>query len=617
MKVVSLSILLMILAGCVTSQLDRSDSDVQILQEQFLSLYNQAQVTGDYATFYRACALTSDRSEVEQTIRSEGGDEGYNQRCVESDRAARLKRLADVVTSDTPMMLLDSQGDKTMAYYRFDPPIKGYNHDLDIYGYCFYREGRQWKVSTESKVQLARHKELLGLGSSMESAAYPLWLDYIEALKIKDPVAQYLLRYRLIEQGNYVAFTRSIVSGEDQEAMEQWIASEGEELLNERLKDDLEMRPLIPLAQAVRNSPAQIYQDESTQQMRAYFDYDQPIDDWVGYEFTLEGQRWVVTPYSTIGPKGRQSMIDQGILIDPGTTSKAGGKVVLKATLKGHDYAVTTLAVTPDNQTLISGSLDNTIRLWNLESGAFIKILAETEGDVEDIAIASDGRRLVYGGDGLEVMDMTTGQSVASLKKLTEDITEVAISGDGKRLFAGDMDGNIEVWDWEKRALQVTLDDHLDRINALAISLDDSLMVSGSHDGRVKLWDLKNVQLQKTLIGHRAGILAVAISPDVTLIASGSWDETIIIWEVASGQIAHSLEASDDVVALSFMQNGDQLASLTKDGTLSLWNVEDGTVLQTIDAHEGGLSMTLSPDGRNLITGGNTNDKAIKIWRLR
>ena len=68
-----------------------------------------------------------------------------------------------------------------------------------------------------------------------------------------------------------------------------------------------------------------------------------------------------------------------------------------------------TLAFSPDGRTLASGSRDNTIRLWDVDTGRYLVTLQEHKGDVETLAFSPDGRTLASGGNNktLELWDTT------------------------------------------------------------------------------------------------------------------------------------------------------------------------------------------------------------------
>jgi WD40 repeat protein len=68
-----------------------------------------------------------------------------------------------------------------------------------------------------------------------------------------------------------------------------------------------------------------------------------------------------------------------------------------RQTLTGHDYWVLAMATTPDRRFVVSGSWDNTGKVWDLASGDTISTF-DTEGEVNCCAVAPDGVTIVTGG---------------------------------------------------------------------------------------------------------------------------------------------------------------------------------------------------------------------------
>ncbi len=73
---------------------------------------------------------------------------------------------------------------------------------------------------------------------------------------------------------------------------------------------------------------------------------------------------------------------------------------LLKTTLTGHGSEVLSVAISPDGETLVSGSSDNTIKVWNLATGSLKTPLTDHSNSVYSVAISPDGQTLVSGDDG-------------------------------------------------------------------------------------------------------------------------------------------------------------------------------------------------------------------------
>ena len=73
----------------------------------------------------------------------------------------------------------------------------------------------------------------------------------------------------------------------------------------------------------------------------------------------------------------------------------------LLSTLKGHSDSVRSVTISPDNKKVVSGSDDNSIKVWELDTGRLLNDIRAIEGYSSDIpiAITSDNKKIVSGSD--------------------------------------------------------------------------------------------------------------------------------------------------------------------------------------------------------------------------
>lgn len=157
-------------------------------------------------------------------------------------------------------------------------------------------------------------------------------------------------------------------------------------------------------------------------------------------------------PYShhpAISPDGKTLAIDseEGIRLLNITTKEV--KIVLP-----DSKGVTSVAMNPDGQTLVGGSVDKTIKIWSLKTGELKTTLANG-GSVLATAISSDGQTLVSGsGSTLQIWDLKTGKYKTALiddKPYKTYIDSIAISPDGQTIVSSNINLDtkqsiIKVW---------------------------------------------------------------------------------------------------------------------------------------------------------------------------
>jgi len=173
--------------------------------------------------------------------------------------------------------------------------------------------------------------------------------------------------------------------------------------------------------------------------------------------------------------------------------------------LVGHEDEVATLAFTADGQTLISGSMDYTIRLWAV----------------------------------------TTGQALRVLRGHSAGVTRVVVGSppgaDGPQIASNSFDFTLRLWDVHSgQSLQVRSGNGMGN-RTVAFSPDGVLLAYVVESAVVEIWSNRQQQVLHRLYGHTSSIKTLAFSPVEPLLASSGWDGLICLWDLATGNCLHTL----------------------------------------------------------------------------
>ena len=301
------------------------------------------------------------------------------------------------------------------------------------------------------------------------------------------------------------------------------------------------------------------------------------------------------------------------LLIDPAQAQdKPPTEIVPQAP---HGFRLTSLAFSPDNVHVLSGSNDSTVKLWDARAGRLLRTLQGHSGPVHAVAFAAGGSRLASGSSDMTVRlwDPNTGRLVFTFAGHSDRVNSVAFSPDGTRLLSGSSDATMKLWDVATGQVLHTFTGHSSAITSVAFSPDGARLLSGSSDKTMKLWNASG-GLQQTFVGHSSGINSIAYSPDGTRVLSGSSDRTMKVWDVVTGAQVHTFEGHSDAVAsVAFMPNGTRLLSGSWDKTVRQWDARTGNLLHTFGGHlDRVTAIAISADGHQLISAGTMN--TMQLW---
>ncbi|KAF7970764.1 hypothetical protein HWV62_23104 [Athelia sp. TMB] len=298
-------------------------------------------------------------------------------------------------------------------------------------------------------------------------------------------------------------------------------------------------------------------------------------------------------------------------------------------TIEGHRSTIASVAYSPDGKHIVSGSFDNSIRVWDSETGESERVAGRFTGHtswhtalVQSVKYSPDGRHIVSGSADKTVCiwGALTGEFVAGpFQGHTDWVNSVAWSPDSKCVVSGSDDNTCRVWHIETgTSVQgIVIEGHSSSVKSVAYSPSGEHIASGASDGTICVWNAETC----TIVGiplqaHDKGVMSIAYSPDGKFIASGSEDKTVRVWNTATNQpVAEPFNGHGETVrSVAYSPDGKFIATGSDDETICVLDAQTGAIVAgPFEGHGGAvLSVTFSPDGRFIASG--ARDKTVRIW---
>lgn len=284
-------------------------------------------------------------------------------------------------------------------------------------------------------------------------------------------------------------------------------------------------------------------------------------------------------------------------------------------TLTGHTRTVNSARFSPDGTQVITAG-DYTARLYDTPTGNLLQTFYGHMDTVKSAAFSPDGTFIATGSldETIRIWDAGTGELVY-LINAAQPVHAVAFSPDGSTIAAGLRSNIARTWNIATGAVSNTFSGHTDRVNAVAYSYDGAFLATGSHDFTAKLWNTASGVCINTFAGFGNYITSVALSADATRLLAGSFGGAIRVFDTVTGLVVWGLPPTPFLAVYGVAFSPDASLILTGNSISGhLWDA-DGLDHMADYIHLGQvLSVDYAPDGLSVLTGGE--DGSTRIWRL-
>ncbi|CAL5980871.1 Pentapeptide_repeats-containing protein [Hexamita inflata] len=251
--------------------------------------------------------------------------------------------------------------------------------------------------------------------------------------------------------------------------------------------------------------------------------------------------------------------------------------------IDGHKSSITSLCFSSNNQYVCSGSKDQSIKLWSLQTENF--------------------------------------GYICPFEQHQDQVSALCFSLYDKYIISGSWDKTIKVWNLALKKCVLTLKGHVDIITSICVSDDGQYIYSGSNDNTIKVWQLQlnqkndeyvGGQCINTLIGHKNQITSLFLQKDILM--SGSKDNLIKIWKTCP-DIQNNENHMNKINHLIFSHGGQYLCSASIDGVIKLWETQNGNSILSICAHSCTITAICFSFNDKYICSGS-EDGYVKVWDL-
>ncbi len=308
-------------------------------------------------------------------------------------------------------------------------------------------------------------------------------------------------------------------------------------------------------------------------------------------------------------------------------------------TPEGHTGAVTSAAFSPDGRYVVTASLDNSARIWEVASGREVQRLTGHSDAVVSAAFSPDGRLVVTGSwdRTARIWEAATGREVRQLKGHRRAVTSARFSPDGGSIVTSSWDGTAALWSVVSGRLVRQFTGHRAAVEYAAFSPDGASVITASWDSTARIWEAATGREVRQLTGHQGYVVTAEFAPDGRSVVTAAYDNSARIWDAASGREQRRL-GIPAIRSSAFSPDGKSVVTATDSGVVQVWDAASGravrrftgsggrekpatpsadarfvkTAADLTGSSAGMASAVFSPDGGTVVTAGD--DGMARVW---
>ncbi|CAG8448620.1 3935_t:CDS:10 [Scutellospora calospora] len=325
--------------------------------------------------------------------------------------------------------------------------------------------------------------------------------------------------------------------------------------------------------------------------------------------FHLSGDSELITTFA-ITPDGNQIITSSRSLVVKIWDLKTG---LIKKSFKAHEAPIIVMDIDPTSSLVATGSADSTVKVWDIDE--------------------NNQWTLISGADdcNIRVWDLQDRKCVAVLKSHVSMIRGLDMSNDGRFLISGSRDKVVNIWDFNKKVLLKTFP-IFEIIETLGVlqpnttisnteeDFEGELFYTGGDKGIIRIWDFQTGKLIKTQEPEKntkhviSDIIYLRKSNLLTAITS---DQNILFYHINSGlrRVKQIIGYNDEIIDLAYVGKGEtHLAIATNTEQINLYNIKSFDFNIIYGHTDIVICLDKSYDGTVLVSG--SKDHTARIWNI-
>ncbi|MFK7784490.1 MAG: WD40 repeat domain-containing protein [Crocinitomicaceae bacterium] len=287
--------------------------------------------------------------------------------------------------------------------------------------------------------------------------------------------------------------------------------------------------------------------------------------------------------------------------------------------ITGHAGAIYTCAC--KDEFVYTGSGDNYVARWNVETGEQDKFAIRFEQSVYSVAFIDENRLVVGLANGhVHVFDLNSNTEIKFFTQHTKAIFSCAFNEQQRQLYVADADGNLSIWDTKTLKLLIYLPLDCGKVRDIAISQTGEHFTLACQDGSIRVFESSFFNEIQTINGHKDGTTALLYHPvHPNQLISGGKDAMLRLWDLSTSACLKEIPAHNFAIySIQLVNQGNTIITASRDKTIKVWS-NDLDFQERLDMKVGGHKHSVNKvrmlDDQRFVS--VSDDKKIIIWKVQ
>ncbi|MBS4028150.1 MAG: PQQ-binding-like beta-propeller repeat protein [Ignavibacteriales bacterium] len=276
-----------------------------------------------------------------------------------------------------------------------------------------------------------------------------------------------------------------------------------------------------------------------------------------------------------------------------------------------HSDGVTSVAFSPDNSKIVSGSGDDTLRVWNASDGTLLWIAGHDSGHgISGVSFSSDGRKILsIDYENFKVWNSNDGSLLWVGEHTHDGFIITSFSPDGLKILSPTRD-TIKVRDASSGVLLWSVVQSSGGYYRLMYNKQGDKILSIDFDDTVRMWNANDGSLLWSAYNSTFHYLPIFSSDDSKLILAGE-DYKVYVYDVNFGTLLWTGNHTNDVNGIACSPDNSKIVSIDQNGVINLWNTNDGSLLWSGTQNNNLYLVYYNPNGNSIVT---ISYDSLKAW---